>query len=244
MWSTGFSAGCCMNIKRFFCTSLKMGWKTLPMFQPDALASSGQWFKPLGTCSTYTNTLWLVTTCLLPWGRTTVQRPSSVFHPPFQYVEDLQEPPEEECRPSLEMLPYTAGVSEYIRRVCRRYGMPVVLRSGRSLRSGLSRVRNSGELLQGHVADPLQPWQGLHWRDQEKLWGQGEGAPGCLPERDTTEVSGSSACVGGSPLHQMGRDHTGRQGLTPWWTATYGGRQHSHDTCWGTPQQGHWASDS
>ena len=35
-------------------------------------------------------------------------------------------PQEEEHRPLLVMLPYTEGVSEYVRWVCRKFGMKVV----------------------------------------------------------------------------------------------------------------------
>lgn len=42
----------------------------------------------------------------------------------------------------LVMLPYTAGDSEDIRRVCRRYGMQVIFRSGQSLHSVLSKVKD------------------------------------------------------------------------------------------------------
>ena len=43
-------------------------------------------------------------------------------------------------RPPLVVLPYTAGVSENIRWVCRKFGMKVVFRSSHSLRSMLTKV--------------------------------------------------------------------------------------------------------
>ena len=43
----------------------------------------------------------------------------------------------------LVMLPYTEGVSEDIRRVCRKFGLKVVFRSGLSLRSMLTRVKDT-----------------------------------------------------------------------------------------------------
>ena len=46
-------------------------------------------------------------------------------------------------RPPLVMLPYTEGVSEDIRRVCRKFGLKVVFRSGLSLRSMLTRVKDT-----------------------------------------------------------------------------------------------------
>ena len=40
------------------------------------------------------------------------------------------------------VLPYTAGISEDIRRVYRRYGVKVTFSSGQSLRSVLTRVKD------------------------------------------------------------------------------------------------------
>ena len=41
------------------------------------------------------------------------------------------------------MLPYTEGVSDDIRRVCRKFGMKVVFRSGHSLRSTQTKVKDA-----------------------------------------------------------------------------------------------------
>ena len=55
-------------------------------------------------------------------------------------VETTEAPlPEEGRRPPLVMLPYTEGVSE----VCRKFGMKVVFRSGLSLRSMLTKVKDT-----------------------------------------------------------------------------------------------------
>ena len=43
----------------------------------------------------------------------------------------------------LVVLPYTAGVSENIRQVCRKFGMKVVFRSSHSLRSMLTKVKDA-----------------------------------------------------------------------------------------------------
>ena len=51
-------------------------------------------------------------------------------------------PLEEEHRPPLVMLPYIEGVSEDVKRVCRKFGMKVVFRSGQSLRSMLTKVKD------------------------------------------------------------------------------------------------------
>ena len=69
-------------------------------------------------------------------------RSSSI--PSRQDVETTEEPlPEEGRRPPLVMLPYTEGVSEDIRRVCRKFGMKVVFKSGLSLRSMLTKVKDT-----------------------------------------------------------------------------------------------------
>ena len=63
--------------------------------------------------------------------------------PPRQDMEATGALPlEEEHRPPLVMLPYTEGVSEDVKRVCRKFGMKVVFRSGQSLRSMLTKVKD------------------------------------------------------------------------------------------------------
>ena len=52
-------------------------------------------------------------------------------------------PQEGGCRPLLVMIPYTEGVSDDIRWVCRKFGMKVVFRSGQSLRSMLTKVKDA-----------------------------------------------------------------------------------------------------
>ena len=51
-------------------------------------------------------------------------------------------PREEEHRPPLVMLPYTKGISEDVQRLCRKFCMKVVFRSGQSLRSMLFKVKD------------------------------------------------------------------------------------------------------
>ena len=69
-------------------------------------------------------------------------RSSSI--PSRRDAETTEEPlPEEGRRPPMVMLPYTEGVSEDIRRVCRKFGMKVVFRSGLSLRSMLTKVKDT-----------------------------------------------------------------------------------------------------
>ena len=45
--------------------------------------------------------------------------------------------------PELMMIPYVAGLSEDIRRICRRFNIKVIFRSGRTLRSMLTRVKDT-----------------------------------------------------------------------------------------------------
>ena len=59
---------------------------------------------------------------------------------PRSPVEPQGELPEE--RPPLVMLPYVSGVSEDIRRVCSRYNLRVVFKSGQTLRTMLTRVKD------------------------------------------------------------------------------------------------------
>ena len=63
-------------------------------------------------------------------------------HPPRQ--EGPQKSPSKEGdRPPLVVLPYTAGVSKNIKRVCRKYGTKVVFRSSLSLCSMLTKVKDA-----------------------------------------------------------------------------------------------------
>ena len=71
--------------------------------------------------------------------------PSAFIHSaarPPQREEGPQDLPPERSSPPLVVLPYTAGVSEDIRRVCRKYGMKVIFRAGWSLHSVLTKVKD------------------------------------------------------------------------------------------------------
>ena len=58
--------------------------------------------------------------------------------------EGPQEPSSEEGeRPPLVVLPYTAEVSENVKRVCQKFGMKVGFRSSHSLQSMLTKVKNA-----------------------------------------------------------------------------------------------------
>ena len=51
-------------------------------------------------------------------------------------------PRDEETSTPLVVIPYVSGLSEDIRGICRRFGVRVVFKSGMSLRSQLSRLKD------------------------------------------------------------------------------------------------------
>ena len=55
--------------------------------------------------------------------------------PPTQETADVSGP--------LVVIPYVAGMSEDIRRVCRKFNIRVVFKSGRTLRSMLTKVKDT-----------------------------------------------------------------------------------------------------
>ena len=61
---------------------------------------------------------------------------------PPQHEDAKDSLPDEGISLPLVMLPYTAGVSEDIRQVCRKYGIKVIFRSRLSLHSVLTRVKD------------------------------------------------------------------------------------------------------
>ena len=65
--------------------------------------------------------------------------------PPMQETADTSGHDEEQEREKepLVMIPYVAGMSEDIRRVCRKFNVRVVFKSGRTLRSILTKVKDT-----------------------------------------------------------------------------------------------------
>ena len=53
---------------------------------------------------------------------------------------------QEEERGPLVVIPSVAGMSEDIRRVCRKFNIRVVFKSGRTLHSTLTKVKNTSSL--------------------------------------------------------------------------------------------------
>ena len=63
--------------------------------------------------------------------------------PPTQETADVSSPEEEREKGPLVVIPYVAGMSEDIRRVCRKFNIRVVFKSGQTLRSMLTKVKDS-----------------------------------------------------------------------------------------------------
>ena len=54
--------------------------------------------------------------------------------PPTQETADVSSPEEEQEKGPLVVIPYVPGMSEDIRRVCRKFNIRIVFKSGRTLR--------------------------------------------------------------------------------------------------------------
>ena len=52
--------------------------------------------------------------------------------------------------------------------------------------------------------NPMQLWQGLHWRDGEETGGQSDGAQGCMSEGSIGKVSIGRAHMDEPPSNQVG----------------------------------------
>ena len=63
--------------------------------------------------------------------------------PPTQETADVNSPEEEQEKEPLVVIPYVAGMSEDIRRVCRKFNIRVVFKSGQTLRSMLTKVKDT-----------------------------------------------------------------------------------------------------
>jgi len=78
------------------------------------------------------------------------------------------------------VIPYMAGMSEDIRRVCRKFNIRVVFKSGRTLRSKLTKVKDTlspGKQSNVVYRIPRSCRQSLHQRDQTET--------GDMAERNT-----------------------------------------------------------
>ena len=63
--------------------------------------------------------------------------------PPTQETADVSSPEEEQEKGPLVVIPYVAGMSENIRRVCRKFNIRVVFKSGWTLHSMLTKVKDT-----------------------------------------------------------------------------------------------------
>ena len=64
------------------------------------------------------------------------------------------------------------------------------------------------------------------WRDSEETWNQNDGAPRCLSEGHTGEVSACRACMGEPSPKQVGGDHSDWPGQDPQGAVAEGGNPH------------------
>ena len=103
-------------------------------------------------------------------------------------------------------IPYTAGVSENIRRgmleVWHKGGFQVQPFPPLNVDQG-EECSVGGEAGQCGVPDSLLLWQSLHWRDQVETGNQTEGASICMPNPVSAEVCGCGARLGKPPSHQL-----------------------------------------
>ena len=138
------------------------------------------------------------------------------------------------------MVSYTVGVIESIGRVCRRYGMQEIFRSGLSLSPVLSKVKvplpvekqskvvyriscSCGKVYIGETKRRLETRLKEH-RDACQRGKLGKSAVAEHAWKDHHSIRWEEATV----VHGHGQ--------TPWRTATQGGPSHPHDSCRGTPQ--------
>ena len=70
---------------------------------------------------------------------------SSAREQPIQDLDDqeMEQQDDDMQRPPLVMLPYVAGISDDVRRVCRRFSLNVIFNSGRSLWLVLTKVKDT-----------------------------------------------------------------------------------------------------
>ena len=80
---------------------------------------------------------WRTTSWKLSW-RMVILVPASAARPPREY--DVER--EEEERPPTLHLPYVAGVSEWIMKLCKNFNIRAVFKSGPTLHSLLTKVKD------------------------------------------------------------------------------------------------------
>ena len=127
----------------------------------------------------------------------------SAPHTHVQETADASRPDErqKEEKGPLVVIPYIAGMSEDIRRVCRKFNIRVVFKSRRTLHSRLTKVKDTlplgkqsnvvyripcscGQVYIGETKWRLETRLGLHWRNQMETGDEAEGTPRCMREGD------------------------------------------------------------
>ena len=132
----------------------------------------------------------------------------NVSAPPTQETADVSSPEEEQEKGSRVVIPYVAGMSEDIRCVCRKFNIRVVFKSGRTLRSMLTKVKDTlppGKQYNVVYRIPCSCGQVYIGETKRRL--ETEGTPRCLREGDDGEVGCSGACMGEPPPDPLGGDH-------------------------------------
>ena len=91
-----------------------------------------------------------------------LQKPSTPPEEEPDVEPDDEESQKEEEKQPLAVIPYVSGVSERIRKACEKYNFKVVFKSGPTLRSLLTKVKDPlpKEKLAGAcgLPDPLPVW--------------------------------------------------------------------------------------
>ena len=116
--------------------------------------------------------------------------------------------------------------------VCRKFNIRVVFKSGRTLRSMLTKVKDTLPLgKQSNVVYriPCSCGQVYIGETRRRLETRLEGTPGCLREGDDGDVSCRGAYVGESPPNPLGGDHSVGP-LQRTGTVGEGGPAHPDDT--------------
>ena len=152
---------------------------------------------------------------------------------------------QEKEKEPLVVIPYVAGMSEDIRRVCRKFNIRVVFKSGRTLRSMLTKVKDTLPLgKQSNVVYriPCSCGQVYIGETKRRLETRLKEHRDACEEGNDGEVSCSGTCVGESPSDRLGGDHsTGPRQRTG--IVAEGGTAHPDDTLGGALQSG-WRTGS
>ena len=122
--------------------------------------------------------------------------------------------PAEEPR-ATAFIPYVAGLSEDVRRVCRRYNIRTVFRLASTLGGQLTKVKDQDPLEKRSgvvLPDTLQLWQCIYRRDEESPRDPHKRAQSCHQTGRDGKVGHSGARLGTTTSNTVGGDQ--RVGLS------------------------------